>query len=262
MATTSRAPGAPRCSNCGHDLTGAIDSSKCPECGRPLVEVLVRDESQILKLMGRRYTSKAKLLGIPAVSIATGVGPDGRIGHAKGWIAIGDRATGVVAIGGMSVGIVAVGGLACGCLTAGGMSVGALLALGGMAVAPLGLALGGAAVGLFAQGGLAVGIAAVGGTAIGIYASGPPSATFAIHPLPMRGGGSPDATAFFERFQWLLGAPGRGPSQLRAMAWGAATFVLAGALLAVPGLLRWWLSDGDDLADSRGEGNDRRVHER
>ena len=28
--------------NCGQQLTGLIDSSKCPECGKPLVEVLRR----------------------------------------------------------------------------------------------------------------------------------------------------------------------------------------------------------------------------
>ena len=34
--------GEPYCGNCGHRLTGLVDSSKCPECGRPLVEVLTR----------------------------------------------------------------------------------------------------------------------------------------------------------------------------------------------------------------------------
>lgn len=262
MNATPKAPGAPRCSNCGHDLTGAIESSRCPECGRPLVEVLVRDDSQILKLMGKRYTSKARLLGMPAISVALGVGPDGKQGHAKGWIAIGDRATGVVALGGMAMGVVAFGGLSLGAFTFGGLSVGLLLAFGGMACAPLGLALGGMAVGLMAYGGLAVGIAAVGGTAIGVYGSGPPSATFAMYPLPMRGQGAPEAEAFFRRFQWLFGAPGRGPMQMRGFAWGIAVYALAAAVLAIPALIRWSRSGGEDEADGRDDGNRRTVSER
>ena len=34
--------GEPYCSNCGYVLAGAIESSKCPECGKPIVEVLMR----------------------------------------------------------------------------------------------------------------------------------------------------------------------------------------------------------------------------
>jgi predicted Zn-ribbon and HTH transcriptional regulator len=33
----------PYCGNCGYVLTGATETSKCPECGRPLVEVLTRN---------------------------------------------------------------------------------------------------------------------------------------------------------------------------------------------------------------------------
>jgi len=37
----------PYCSACGHDLTGAVTASACPECGRPLVEVLTRGGASV-----------------------------------------------------------------------------------------------------------------------------------------------------------------------------------------------------------------------
>jgi len=33
----------PYCGNCGYSLRGLTESSKCPECGKPIVEVLQRD---------------------------------------------------------------------------------------------------------------------------------------------------------------------------------------------------------------------------
>lgn len=158
-------PGEPYCSNCGYVLTGLSDSSKCPECGKPLVEVLTR---RGLPYLGKRYTSKATLFGLPVVHIALGPHHDGPRGHARGIIAIGDIATGWLAIGGVARGIVAIGGLAIGVFALGGGAVGVLAATGGGAVA-IGAATGGLAVGSIAVGGAAAGFVAQGGAALGWF---------------------------------------------------------------------------------------------
>lgn len=119
-----------------------------------------------LVYLGKRYTSRWRLLGLPLIDIQfgdvfgktdqqeqgaqQGKGPL----QAIGWIAIGDRATGVLfAAGGMAKGLIALGGLAIGGIAVGGGAVGAL-------------AIGGGALGGMAFGGLAVGYEAVGGLAI------------------------------------------------------------------------------------------------
>lgn len=99
------------------------------------------------------YKSRAELFGLPVLHVKSG-GNSGRIGVAKGIIAIGD-----VAVGG-----IAIGGLALGGISLGGISAGLLFAIGGMSLGSF--ALGGLAVGYMALGGLAVGINAIGGAAI------------------------------------------------------------------------------------------------
>ena len=150
----------PYCSACGHDLTGAITASACPECGRPLVEVLTR--SPVFRggvgfgaygRPSRRYASERRLFGMPLVSIAYGPDDAGKMGHAKGYFAFGDMATGVFAFGGLARGLVAFGGLSIGGVTFGGLSLGTFAAFGGGAVAWLGSAIGGFAIGLLANGG-------------------------------------------------------------------------------------------------------------
>ena len=160
---------APFCSACGYDLSGAIESSKCPECGRPLVEVLVRDEGA--QTARRRYQSERTFLGLPLVSVAFGRDANGKPGHAKGWLAIGDKATGVFAMGGRAFGVVALGGIAIGVLAFGGVSIGLLIAAGGFAAA-LGFAFGGLAVGSLAAGGFAIGYMAIGGMVIAAHGIG------------------------------------------------------------------------------------------
>ncbi len=116
---------------------------------------------------GRVYQSEKRFLGLPFIDIQVatplidGKGQQPR--HARGWIAIGDRATGFIAIGGIAKGIISMGGLSVGALSVGGMSIG-LLSLGGLAIG--GIAAGGLGIGWLGIGGFALGWNALGGGAI------------------------------------------------------------------------------------------------
>ena len=143
-------PAEPFCSNCGCKLAGLTEASKCPQCDRPLVDVLTRAS---LQRRGTRWQSKARLFGLPLVSIASGPWGAERIGRPRGIVAIGDLPLGVIAIGGVARGVVAIGGVAVGVIGTGGLCV-AGLAIGGCAIGVV--ALGGFAAGLWSFGGLAI----------------------------------------------------------------------------------------------------------
>ncbi len=145
----------PYCDHCGYSLKGLTESSKCPECGKPLVEVLMRESFPGRR--GYRYQSKKKILGWPLISIATGPFRDERVGRPVGIIAIGDYPKGVVAIGAICLGFVSIGGLPIGLVSLGGVSLGLL-------------AVGGCALGVVAVGGVSIGVWAVGGTACYVLA--------------------------------------------------------------------------------------------
>lgn len=134
---------SPFCGACGYVLTGLTESSKCPECGRPIVEVL-RWPGKANPSSGRRYRSSVRVWGMPLVHVAMGPGPEGALGKARGFIAIGDEARGVIAIGGQATGVVALGGGAIGVFAFGGGAAGLISAIGGGAIAG-GLAIGGGA---------------------------------------------------------------------------------------------------------------------
>ncbi|MCA9295762.1 MAG: hypothetical protein KC983_04580 [Phycisphaerales bacterium] len=163
--------GKPYCGACGHDLTGCTDSSKCPECGEPIIDVLVRTTGQI----GRRYQTDATLFGWPIVSIAIGATATERSGHARGIIAIGDKATGGIALGGRARGIVACGGLSLGCFSLGGMSLGLITSWGGCSIG--GFSSGGLTIGGASSGGCAIGWLATGGVALGRHVIAGPGRT-------------------------------------------------------------------------------------
>lgn len=181
-------PGEPYCGQCGYSLQGLEDSSKCPECGRPLIDVLMRRGDQILP--GRRYQSAARLFGWPVLAIATGSGLGEKRGHARGIIAIGDHATGLLAIGGYAYGVVAIGGIAFGLFSFGGICVGLLSAVGGVALGTM--AWGGCAIGLVVSGGIVLGWLAAGGVPIAWHVLEPGSSDSA-------------AIAMQTKFAWFFG---------------------------------------------------------
>lgn len=227
----------PFCSACGHDLTGAVNSANCPECGRPLVEVLVRPMSGLdRRFMPRRYESTTRVLGMPLVSFATGIGADGKRAHAKGFFAFGDMATGVFALGGLARGVVSLGGASFGVVSFGGLSVGTLASFGGLSIAWLGTAVGGFAAGLVAAGGGAIGLVAQGGLAIGWIARGDK----AIGAHAWGRGNAPDAAsqAVFEQFAWLVGQPGAMPQIQYNLLWTALTAISVATLALLLLLLK------------------------
>lgn len=192
--------GDPYCSNCGYNLQGLTESSKCPECGKPMVEVLTRKLFDPAKMgWGRRYRSNIVLRGVPLLHVALGPSQDGPKGKARGIIAIGDQARGVLAIGGSALGVVAIGGLARGFFAVGGWAIGVF----SMAGWSIGLfAWGGAAVGILATGGGACGVVSTGGGAIGYYAAG--GGVLGKHVLaPYRRDN--EAVQMFNKLSWLLG---------------------------------------------------------
>ncbi len=197
------APGDPYCSNCGYSLIGATESSKCPECGMPLVDVLARRGGVIAG--GKRFRSKSQVFGMPVVHIAIGPSVTERRGKARGFIAIGDDALGVLAIGGAARGVLAIGGAAIGVFSLGGASVGLGAAAGGWAIG--GLAAGGGALGGLVWGGGAAGYAAEGGGAAGVYARG--GGVFARHAITPTTQ-DPAAVTRFKELSWFFG-PWRGP---------------------------------------------------
>jgi len=188
----SPAPGEPRCGNCGYPLTGLVDSSKCPECGKPFVEVLTRGGPGTR--LGKRYRSKATMFGLPVVDIALGPWHGESYGRARGIIAIGDVATGALALGGMARGGVAIGGMAIGVFSIGGGAFGLLTAVGGFACGTL--AAGGGAVGIAASGGGALGVFAQGGGALGLFVR---DARTLMNP--------PAAPTAFRHMAWYFGPP-------------------------------------------------------
>ena len=101
----------PCCGNRRYSLHGLTESSKCPECGKPILEVLRRDRSIP---RGKRYKSRTVLFGLALVRIALDPHEDELRGKARGIIAIGDIAIGVLAVGGAAIGLLALGGGALG----------------------------------------------------------------------------------------------------------------------------------------------------
>ncbi len=234
----------PRCAACGHDLKRAISSAVCPECGRPIVEVLVRGPAQIS--IGRRYVSKARVGSLPLIAFAIGPGSDGKPGHARGFIALGDKATGVIAIGGFARGIVAIGGASVGVCTLGGASIGTLGAIGGLACAPLGSSVGGLSIGAVAQGGFAIGFVAQGGFAIGWAARGAGAIGQYAWSLASNAQATEATRALFrDHLELFLGPPGA-MSLMHGVLWTFAVFATVILLCAIYGMSRYSKNPAQD----------------
>ena len=229
----------PYCSNCGYTLTGLTESSKCPECGRPLVEVLTRPGMNMQ--IGRRFRSRAQIFGMPVIDIAIGPSATQRRGRARGFIAIGDTATGVLALGGTARGLVAMGGMAFGGFSFGGLSIGLLTSLGGCAMG--GIVFSGFAAGGLAQGGGAIGYMAQGGMAVGHYARG--GGAFGTHTISPATGPSQQAVDAFDQMSWLFGAwpPSTGTFLTAAVLVGAVGLAL-GAIAAIVACLAYQREPG------------------
>jgi hypothetical protein len=225
----------PYCSNCGYVLTNLTQSSKCPECGRPLVEVLTRRNA--FAETGRRYQSKAMIFGLPLIDIAVGPKNGQMRGKARGFIAIGDFATGFLAIGGVVRGVVAIGGVAAGLFALGGLSLGLFTALGGVALG--GLASGGIAGGGASAGGLGAGFMAQGGLAIGYYARG--GKAWGMHTVsmgPMPPGSPSQAEHAFGSMSWFYGAwPPNSASTMQPMLVTGGSAIVVGVFLMLAALM-------------------------
>lgn len=152
---TPPADGSPYCGHCGYSFAGLQDSTRCPECGKPIIEVLMRPAFGRRRTV--RYRSAAEFMGVPVICVALGPSGGQKLGRAVGVIAVGDVATGIVAFGLAARGVVAFGTVAVGVISFGSLSAGVV-------------ALGAVSAGAFAAGGFAIGGVAVGGLAIGGYA--------------------------------------------------------------------------------------------
>jgi len=196
--------GEPYCGSCGYLLVDLTNASKCPECGGPLVEVLMRKTVGAAAVRAVRIKSETTVFGWPLYHIALGARPEfgESYGLAKGVVAIGDSAIGGVAIGGGALGVIAIGGGACGLVSIGGAAIGLFAAIGGGALG--GIAVGGGAIGVCASGGGAIGIVAQGGGAYGIYARGP--GAFGTHVIaPPRRLNDPLAVEMFDKLAPIMG---------------------------------------------------------
>ncbi|MDP4145849.1 MAG: hypothetical protein Q8936_15410 [Bacillota bacterium] len=113
---------------------------------------------------GYEYVSERKVFGVPLVHVVAG-----RIGVAKGVIAVGPVSIGVISIGAISVGLLSIGALALGLLFGfGGFAISGLMSAGGFALSAV-VSFGGfAAAKCFAMGGFAAADIAMGGITKGV----------------------------------------------------------------------------------------------
>ncbi len=148
-----------RCPECHRSISDK--ALTCPHCGYLLRESRGGSSgSGNIPLSGYgygyEYKSSLTIFGMPLVHIVYGLGPDGRMKPAKGFIAIGSVAIGVIAVGGFALGIISIAGVGLGLISLAGMAVGILGGVGGFAIGYA--AMGGIAIGIYAYGGLTIGI--------------------------------------------------------------------------------------------------------
>ncbi|MDZ7271107.1 MAG: hypothetical protein ONB17_05795 [candidate division KSB1 bacterium] len=160
----------------GSDRTGS--RSRTPGKGSRLRRLLegLRSTAANLALQPHEYQSSRRLLGLPLLSI--NIGPQevaGALRHARGIVAIGNKATGVIAIGIFAArGLCAIGFLTVGVagVSIAGIGLLTVSVFGAGLVSVSAVALGYLAVGVIAVGVRALGVVAIGLDAVGIIAVG------------------------------------------------------------------------------------------
>jgi hypothetical protein len=164
--STVQPGGAPYCVACGTRFDPAAVLDRCPGCGRPVIEVLIRDRSPT---PWRRYVSPRRLFGLPLLVIVSGLRGSEHPSSPVGILAMGDRPRGLIALGGLPLGVIAIGGAARGVIAIGGCALG-VVSFGGLTLGVA--AFGGIAVGIWAFGGVVLGLLAAHGAMIHtVYAS-------------------------------------------------------------------------------------------
>ena len=220
-ALSVKADDTPFCGNCGYDLSGSTESSKCPECGRPIVEVLTR--KTFVRKHWIRYTSKATLLGWPVIDIALSGNRGGKPTIAKGIVAIGNFAVGGIALGAITVGIVDLGAIGIGVWSIGALAVGLLGSIGSLCV------------GLFVAGNVSIGVFASGLVAVGVFAQGQVTSGYNTRSFSHFARGVPVAACStggsFSPMRWYFG------NQLNAMAIVQPFIILVSCSLVTAGVI-------------------------
>lgn len=90
-------------------------------------------DSRVTKT-GFHWKTRASLFGLPLICIACGRDESGRLGIAKGWLAVGRFAVGVIAIGQFAAGIIGIGQFAVGVASIGQFAIAPLVGFGQFAV--------------------------------------------------------------------------------------------------------------------------------
>jgi hypothetical protein len=193
---------APKCARCSYSFAGMATLERCPECGTPVLESLAAERQRD---HGIRQTSSKIVAGWPLYDFIVSPGRLPGSNHARGWIAIGPKATGGVAIGAFARGYIAIGAISIGGITLGAISIG-VLSLGSLAIG--GISSGIFSVGAFAQGQVGVGLAAQGTVAVGLIAKG----KVVVAPAELAGKTRAEvSTAFFDAVSSVFGKASIGP---------------------------------------------------
>ena len=230
MMTQSPGP-APMCSNCSYSFEDLTTLERCPECGASVLESLAAEQH---RESGRRRTSSRIVRGLPIYDIVVRPGSTPESQHARGWIAIGPKATGGIALGAVAKGIVAIGAVSMGGITMGATSIG-LLSIGAVSLGLL--VTGGVAVGGFAQGPVSVGASGQGNVAVGVISRG----NVVVSPSEIAGKSTAEMSSVF--FDTLGPLVGNHPSWMmggNAVVWAAVVPAMIGVIvcLAVAGKAR------------------------
>ncbi len=223
MPTDNSKP-APKCAKCSYSFAGMTTLERCPECGASVLESLAAEQYREL---GRRFTSSKIVRGLPLYEIVTVPGRTPGSNHARGWIAIGPKATGAVAIGVIARGIISIGVVSIGGISLGATSIG-VLSLGVLAIG--GIATGVTAIGVFAQGVVGVGVAAQGSVAVGVLARG------RVVVAPAEIAGEPTATKsaeFFDALSSVVGNASLGPIQHASLGWVVILAAVVGVVVSM-----------------------------